>query len=97
MRFEWDENKRRINLAKHGIDFEYSMRVWADPHHLIVGDTNSNDEERWIAIGNVGYTAVVVAVHTYRGDEDDYIVRIISARKATKHERINYEKEAFGR
>lgn len=93
MRFEWDENKNRINKSKHGIDFEYARHVWDDPNYLILVDVNSFEEERWLAIGNVGHVSVVVAVHTYRGDEDDPIVRIISARKATRHERTRYEEE----
>jgi len=97
MRFEWDETKYRINRAKHGIEFEYAQRVWDDPHHLILIDIDSSEEERWLAIGNIGYMTIVVAVHTYRGDEDDPVIRIISARKATKHERARYEERAFGR
>jgi len=95
MRFEWDENKNRINKSKHGIDFEYAQRVWDDPNFLILIDINSSEEERWLAIGHVGHMSVVVAVHTYRGDDDDPVIRIISARKATKHERTRYEEEAL--
>jgi uncharacterized DUF497 family protein len=97
MRFEWDENKNRINLSKHGVAFEYAQRIWDDPDHLVLIDNGSVDEERWLAIGNIGYATIVVAVHTYRGTENDPVIRIISARKATKHERTNYEKTAFGR
>ena len=59
-------------------------------------DISSSDEERRLAIGNIGCASVVVVVHTDRGDEDEPVIRIISARKATKHEQARYEKEAFG-
>jgi uncharacterized protein len=96
MRFEWDSNKNKTNLTKHGIAFEYAQRIWDDPDCLVMLDIGSQDEERWLAIGNIGYMTIVVAVHTYRGDEDDPVIRIISARKATKNERVNYEKNKFG-
>jgi uncharacterized DUF497 family protein len=88
--------KEPINKRKHGISFEIAMRVWDDPHYLMMIDVSSSDEERWLAIGNIGYASVIVVVHADRGDEDDLVIRVISARKATKHEQARYDKEAFG-
>ena len=91
MQFEWDENKNRLNKAKHGVSFEYACEIWLDPKHLLLFDGSSISEERWLAIGTVGSYSLVVAVHTHRGTDDQEIVRIISARKATPVERRRYE------
>jgi uncharacterized DUF497 family protein len=93
MRWTWDPDKARTNLAKHGIGFDLARRVWDDPLHVIVPDRIENGEERWHAIGMVGDVAILVVVHAYRGD-DGGIIRIIGARKATPHERRRYEQEA---
>ncbi|MDR0909804.1 MAG: BrnT family toxin [Spirochaetaceae bacterium] len=86
MRFEWDEDKNRQNIAKHGIDFADAQYVFADSHYIDIYDVDhSDDEDRWWVIGNIGYLAVVVV--TYR--EGD-IVRIISARRAERKERRLY-------
>ena len=90
MLFEWDENKNRSNKAKHGISFEYACEIWLDPNYVIIEDRTSTLEERWFAIGLVDAQFVLLAVHTYRGPDED-IVRIISARKATPHERRRYQ------
>ena len=90
MEFEWDENKNRSNKAKHGVSFEYACEIWLDPNYIIFEDRVSASEERWIAIGRVDTQIVLLAVHTYRG-VDEEIVRIISARKATPHERRRYQ------
>jgi uncharacterized DUF497 family protein len=91
MQFEWDENKNRINKTKHGVSFEVACEIWLDPKRLLLVDRDSFDEERWLAIGSLDSFAIAVAVHTYRGTEDEEIVRIISARKATPHERYGYQ------
>jgi uncharacterized protein len=92
MRFEWDETKNRSNVVKHGIDFEYAKRIWDDINLVTILDINSVEEERWLAIGMIGISSLLVAVHTDRNRDGDDIIRIISARKATKHERSLYEK-----
>jgi uncharacterized DUF497 family protein len=94
LQFEWDEEKARRNLAKHGVAFELAKRVWDDPMHVIVPDRIEQDEMRWHAIGVVGAETLLVAVHVYRG-EGDLNVRIIGARKATRQERRRYEEEAL--
>lgn len=92
MRFEWDSEKARRNLGKHGVSFELAQRVWDDPLHVIVPDRIEGGEQRWHAIGLVGSVAVLVVVHSYP-DGDDERVRIIGARKATPAERRRYEQE----
>ncbi|EUB96191.1 protein of unknown function DUF497 [Rhizobium sp. CF080] len=92
-RFEWDPQKARINKAKHGVSFELAEHIWDDPLHMIIPDTVYDGEERWLAIGSVGPVAVLVAAHVYRDDDLGEVVRIISARKATAHERRHYEQE----
>jgi uncharacterized DUF497 family protein len=93
MQFDWDREKARRNLAKHGVSFELAQRVWDDPLHVIVPDRIVDGELRWHAIGLVGSVAVLVVVHCYP-DDDDERVRIIGARKATPVERRRYEQEA---
>jgi uncharacterized protein len=88
--FEWDEAKARSNLAKHGVAFEVGERVWGDPAHLLLFDCYDGGEERWQAIGLVKGVMILTVVHTYRGDDDE-IVRIIGARRATLDERRRYD------
>ena len=88
MQFEWDEEKNKRNLKIHGIDFEMAARVFADPHRLEkYDDSHSDDEDRYITIGEINGTAyIVMVVYTERGE----VTRIISARKATSQERRAY-------
>jgi uncharacterized DUF497 family protein len=94
MHFEWDPQKADINLANHRVSFELAQRVWDDPLHVIVRDRVQDGEQRWHAIGTINHIVVLVVVHTYPDPEDDERIRIISARKATPHERRRYEEEA---
>lgn len=94
MQFEWDENKDRINQAKHGVSFEYACEIWLDPNHVVLEDRTSASEQRWIAVGLVDGRIVLLAIHTYRGFDEE-IVRNISARKATPNERCRYEEGTF--
>jgi uncharacterized DUF497 family protein len=92
MRFEWDEQKNRANRRKHGVSFETAQRVFDDSLQLSRLDYEENEEERWQTIGLIEGEVVLVVAHTYRQQGDDEIIRIISARKATRHERRHYEK-----
>ena len=85
MRFEWDENKNRINIIKHGISFEDAETVFDDENALVLYDKeHSATEERFIIIGiDIHYRELTVC-HCDR--EDGNVIRIISARKATKNE-----------
>lgn len=89
MRFEWDERKNEKNRQKHGVWFEEAKNIFSDPYHLIFLDTKQN-EERYIVIGYSGSERLLVMVFCYRKSES--VIRIISARRATKKERSFYEK-----
>ena len=90
-KLEWDSAKARTNLAKHDIAFDVAEEVWADPLHIILPDRFERGEQRWHAIGVVGAVTVLVVVHVYPSARDETLVRIIGARKATRHERRLYE------
>ena len=89
LQFEWDENKARTNLPKHGVSFEEASTVFGDPSSLTIPDpAHSQTEDRFIILGHSYRGRLLVVVHTERGDR----IRMISARTATRHERRNYEK-----
>ncbi len=69
-------------------------KVWSDPLYLILPDRVEGGEQRWHAIGMVGAVVVLVVVHNHPQPDNEDRVRIISARKATAHERKRYEKES---
>lgn len=92
MKFEWDENKRFINLQKHGLDFRDAHLVFTDEAFVIEDPHQDYDEERYILQGMLEQFFVIV-VFTVREDE---IIRIISMRKANKREQENYVKKRFG-
>jgi uncharacterized DUF497 family protein len=85
--FEWDEEKRRANIIAHGLDFADSWEIFEGP--MLVGSDERKDygEDRWIGIGLLK-AVVVVIVFTERGEDT---IRVISLRKALKHERIKFE------
>ncbi|MBW2145079.1 MAG: BrnT family toxin [Deltaproteobacteria bacterium] len=86
--FEWDPQKAKNNLEKHGVSFEEASTAFQDTLSLTIEDPlHSKDEERLILIGMSQENRILVVVHTERGDN----IRIISARKATKEERKSYE------
>lgn len=87
MRFEWDETKNAANIRKHGIDFADVTDIFNHPMLAILDNREDYGEERWIAIGWIRTLVGVVAYTERHGDA----IRIISARKATKHEVCRYE------
>jgi uncharacterized DUF497 family protein len=91
MKFEWDQNKNRTNYAKHEVSFEVACKVFADPLVVYVFDRIVDGEERWQAIGKVLGIPVMVVVHTYRDHNNEEVIRLISARQASSHERRHYE------
>ena len=97
LRFTWDESKNRRNRRKHGIGFEEAARVFDDPLHLSRQDRIEDGEMRWQTIGMVGGATLVLVAHTLRETDEDgrpvEIVRMISARAATRRERRRYEDE----
>jgi hypothetical protein len=87
--FEWDESKAKVNTRKHGVNFEEASTVFADPLSVTIYDpVHSEDEDRYIALGESQRRRLLVVVFTDRGDR----IRIISARVATRRERKDYEK-----
>lgn len=91
--FDWDPAKAASNIAKHGVSFEDAMSVFLDPLALSRPDDGSGfDEERWITIGQSIDMKVLLVVHTYVEISDALaVIRIISARRPTKHEIRQYE------
>ncbi len=94
MVFEYDPNKNKENIKKHGVDFEEAISVFADPFLAISRDSSQPREERFIALGNSLKNQSLFVVHCYRSrnHEKEEIVRIISARKITKAETKRLEK-----
>jgi uncharacterized DUF497 family protein len=91
MKFEWNTDKARRNLQKHGVSFSEALSVFKDALSLTYPDSDhSAEEDRFLIIGLSSLGNVLVISHTFRND----VVRIISARKATKKERSFYENEA---
>jgi uncharacterized protein len=90
IRFEWHEAKNRSNKRKHGIDFETAQLIFDDPHCISFVERVGDGEERWHAIGSIENIIVIVVVHTYREKALYEVIRIISARRATRHERKLY-------
>jgi len=88
MRFEWDEAKRESNILKHGIDFIDVEKVFEGETVTIFDDRLDYGEDRFVTLGML-HGRVVVIIHT----ETEELIRIISARKATKNEENSYFKE----
>jgi hypothetical protein len=90
LRFEWDPTKEQANRRKHKVSFEEAESVFADEHARLLDDPDHSEvEDRFVLLGLSSRFRVLVVVHTYRGDED--VIRIISARRATKAERAYYD------
>ena len=86
MVYQWDNDKAATNLNKHGIDFADAVSVFSDDLAVTIIDERFN-EERFITIGIDAFSRVLVVVYTWRDEE----IRLISARKATRLERTQYE------
>lgn len=90
MKFEWDIEKEKTNRKKHGVAFQEACYVFADKFMLTLYDErHSDDEDRWITIGQSLNNRLTVVIHTY-GKTNNEVIRIISARKAAKHEEKQY-------
>ena len=93
MKFEWNIDKENINIKKHNVTFEQASFVFADMYALNQYDEeHSEDEDRWIILGQSLNEVLLLVVHTFRNRENIEYVRIISARKATKKEKQTYQK-----
>ena len=90
---EWDPAKAKQNLRKHKVTFQRAATVFRDPHAVSIFDKeHGQEEDRWITMGTDDSGTILVMIHTFRRiDESSYAVRIISARRATKREREQYE------
>jgi uncharacterized protein len=86
--FAWDERKNRINRKKHGVSLETAILAFDDPYHLTRQDREVDGELRGQTIGMVNGVHVLLVAHTV--SEDEEVVRILSARKATRRERSRY-------
>jgi len=87
--FEWDADKASHNLKKHGIPFEHACEAFFDPF-LMVEDASEDEEDRDAIIAYDGLSQLLFVVHVMR---DGDIFRIISARRATRQERLHYESQ----
>ena len=88
MLFEWDDTKARKNLKKHGVAFDEATSVFFDPLAGTIRDPDhSAGEHRFLTLGRSVNGRLLAVSHT----DNDGIIRIISAREATRHERKNYE------
>lgn len=89
MVFEWNEDKAKKNIEKHGVSFEEAVTVFEDYNALLRDDPDhSDDEDRFILMGLSEKLSLLVVCHCVRKED---VIRIISARKATKREKSQYE------
>ena len=88
LEFEWDKDKAKRNIKKHGVSFDEAMTVFADPLSLTIHDPEHSDvEDRYVILGESSRRRLLVVVFTDRNDR----IRIITASAATGQERKNYE------
>jgi uncharacterized DUF497 family protein len=91
-RFEWDDAKAKYNEEKHGVSFAQAEYIFDDPLNITIRDRSHSDaENRYITIGEMLFSEVLVVTHAERGDR----IRIISARRATRSEKRRYMKKDF--
>ncbi len=90
MEFEWDTDKAARNLSKHGVSFDEAATVFGDPLAITYDDPDHSDvEERYLTFGHSSHGQLLVVSHTDRDER----TRIISARKASRKERKQHERE----
>ena len=93
MHFLWDEHKERRNRRKHRVSFEAAALIFDDPAILSLPDRFVEGELRWLSIGLARGLVVLAVAHTVEEDQGEETIRIISARKASPHERREYERQ----
>jgi len=93
IRFEWDPAKARTNQRKHGVTFEEAVNVFDDPRALVEQDRTDDESGRaaLAALGLVGGMILLLVAHAVREEGHYEVVRLISARRATRKERDRYE------
>lgn len=89
--FDWDVNKADNNIRKHGISFQTASLAFTDPLALIEFEDRYENEDRWHTTGLVNGELLLLIVHTSWDDGETEVIRIISARRANRSERIRYE------
>ncbi len=90
LRFDWNSRKSAANKRKHGVSFEEARTVFYDDRALLIEDPENEDQEdRFVLLGISAALRTLVVCHCYR--EEDSLIRIISARKANRKERQDYE------
>ncbi len=88
LRFDWDPKKALQNLEKHGVSFDEASTAFQDTTSITISDPlHSADEDRFVLLGYSHRNRLLTVVHTERGDR----IRIVSARPATRKERLRYE------
>jgi uncharacterized DUF497 family protein len=89
LRFEWDSDKNAENKRKHGVSFGEAQAVFLDENALMIHDPDhSDDEDRFILLGLSAKIRLLAVCHCYR--KSDEVIRLISARKATRNEQKRY-------
>ncbi len=89
MSYLWNPKKAASNVRKHGVRFADAVAVFEDESSLWLEDSRNYDEERFVAVGMDHLNRILTVVFTFRGDD----IRLISARKATKREKADYQQE----
>ena len=90
IKFEWDENKADQNLRKHKISFQKTRSVFSDDNARLISDPDhSKGEDRFLLLGLSQNLRILIVFHVYK--ENDELIRLISARKATKNESKYYK------
>ncbi len=90
IKFDWDKKKAALNVKKHGITFEEAQSVFSDQNARLIHDPeHSIEEDRFILLGLSLKMRMLVVIHCYR--ENDELIRIVSARRASNNERKQYE------
>lgn len=93
MRFVWDPRKARENSRKHGVTFEEAQTVFLDDYAVLIADPDHSEvEDRFLLLGVSSHLRVLVVCHCHREAED--LIRLISARKADRSERRQYNERS---
>ena len=94
MNLEWHKDKEQANIKKHGLDFSFADHMGKDPLGVVIYDKFENGEHRYHAIAMAGETLLVL-VHTYPDPANEDRIWVIGLRKATPHERKQYEEGGY--
>ena len=89
LKFEWNARKASANLKRHGVSFEEARTVFLDEYAKLIDDPDHSEvEDRFVLLGLSSTLKVILVCHCYR--EQGNVIRIISARKASRHETLQY-------